>query len=521
MSKRTTGNDRSVLAIKVHQWLKEWDNVIFDEKQHRRKPEPHFYLFSLSAVDLKALSGIYRRTTEKRLLQQRDLGIQRRHHEQRSLEIRRFIQDGYPLSDISKARRKTGRYDDLRKPGWLPTAIVINILTSEDVRQGSNVHSEDLIKIIDDNDTLVKIKLPNALSEKRWMPKQRHPIEIIDGQHRLWAFEEGSVDPNFELPVVAFHGLDISWQAYLFWAINIKPKRINTSLAFDLYPLLRTEDWLERYEGLKVYREVRAQEITEALWSHPKSPWLNRIDMLGEHRQTMVSQAAWINSLMATFIKPWGGRGVRGIGGLFGAPVGKDELVLSWTRTQQAAFLIYIWEIFQNIIKHTTEEWASALRGNEQKQLLKKSDPAFSGTSSLLNTDQGVRGVLFIFNDICFIKSGLDKLPLHDWQFESMDDTDSDISSIDDRLLTNALASLRDEKEIQQLLLEISESLSRFDWRSASAESLTDEEKTAKLAFRGSGGYRELRRQLLNFILKEGKDLGRIAEKIMTKLGYK
>ena len=29
---------------------------------------------------------------------------------------------------------------------------------------------------------------------------------------------------DFELPVVAFVGLDLSWQAYLFYTINIKPK---------------------------------------------------------------------------------------------------------------------------------------------------------------------------------------------------------------------------------------------------------------------------------------------------------
>ena len=50
----------------------------------------------------------------------------------------------------------------------------------------------------------------------------------------------------YELPVIAFQGLDVTWQAYLFYTINIKPKRINASLAYDLYPLLRVQDWLEK-----------------------------------------------------------------------------------------------------------------------------------------------------------------------------------------------------------------------------------------------------------------------------------
>src|SRR5690606_1088952 len=108
--------------------------------------------------------------------------------------------------------------------------------------------------------------LPTGSDKPSWRPKKTAPIEVIDGQHRLWAFEDNAeLDGDFEVPVVAFHGLDISWQAYLFYVINIKPAKINTSLAFDLYPLLRTEDWLERAEGPQIYRESRAQELTEAL----------------------------------------------------------------------------------------------------------------------------------------------------------------------------------------------------------------------------------------------------------------
>ena len=92
--------------------------------------------------------------------------------------------------------------------------------------------------------------------------------------------------------MVAFHSLDISWQAYLFYTINIKPKKINRSLAFDLYPLLRTEDWLETAEGAAIYRETRAQEITEILWSHPASPWRAKINMLGDTGVKYVTQAA-------------------------------------------------------------------------------------------------------------------------------------------------------------------------------------------------------------------------------------
>src|SRR5439155_23557944 len=130
------------------------------------------------------------------------------------------------------------------------------------------------------------IKLPYSDKTARWIPKSLEPFEIIDGQHRLWAFDEaigeGELPGDFELPVVAFHGLDIGWQSYLFWSINVSPKRINPSHAFDLYPLLRAQDWLETFSELKIYREARAQEITELLFIHPRSVWHQRINMLGE-----------------------------------------------------------------------------------------------------------------------------------------------------------------------------------------------------------------------------------------------
>jgi adenine-specific DNA-methyltransferase len=123
-----------------------------------------------------------------------------------------------------------------------------------------------------------------------WQPKSLHPIEVIDGPHRLWAFDE-DFRHDYELPVVAFVGLDVSLQAYLFWTINIKPKKINPSLAFDLYPLLRTEDWLEQADGPTVYRDARAQELTEALWAHTTSPWYQRINMLGQTQGRLVTHA--------------------------------------------------------------------------------------------------------------------------------------------------------------------------------------------------------------------------------------
>ena len=51
-SHRTRGgsdsNRRVVPALTVRQWLEDWDDIDFDEQSQRRRPEPVFYLFSLS-----------------------------------------------------------------------------------------------------------------------------------------------------------------------------------------------------------------------------------------------------------------------------------------------------------------------------------------------------------------------------------------------------------------------------------------------------------------------------------------
>jgi len=55
-------------------------------------------------------------------------------------------------------------------------------------RGGQEIKKEDLITIQEkEND--IKLFLPNSVSDDKWTPDVP-PIEIIDGQHRLWAFEK-------------------------------------------------------------------------------------------------------------------------------------------------------------------------------------------------------------------------------------------------------------------------------------------------------------------------------------------
>jgi DNA-sulfur modification-associated len=366
---------RRIPALKVNQWLTGWNKIGFDPAQHRGKPPPHFYLFTLPARELRSLSGIMRRQAQNAQPRTQDLGIQRQHDPERSEEISRFVEYGYPWSTLSESKRISKEFNDLRKPGWLPTAVVINILTHQDEREGTTVADEDIATIIENDGCY--LQLPYAKWAEDWSPSKVPPFEVIDGQHRLWAFDATSHFANYELPVVAFVGLDISWQAYLFWTINIKPKRINASLAFDLYPLLRSEDWLDRAEGHAIYRETRAQELTEILWSHPASPWYDKINMLGERNIPWVSQSAWIRSLIATMVRSWDGRSGNP-GGLFGGRSKQPDEVLGWNRAQQSAFLIYMWDSLKIAVSESQSDWAIAAPGLDDE--MRRAKRVFRGS---------------------------------------------------------------------------------------------------------------------------------------------
>lgn len=501
----------SAQALKVKQWLSAWDDISWAPEENRSEPPHWFYQFNLPANDLRRLSGVYIRTTDRKTASD-DFGIQRQLNKDRSTEISRFVEFGYPWSDLSRAKRSSPDFRDLRQPGWLPTSVVVNILVSGNRRRGKIIDDSDLIEVHDTDDNAATLLLPTGFSDVDWRPSSLPPIEVIDGQHRLWAFDEVDLQNEYELPVVAFVGLDLSWQAYLFYIINIKPKKINASLAFDLYPLLRTEQWLEKFEGHAIYRETRSQELVDKLWSHQQSPWHRRINMLGASgsKGLMVTQSAWVRSLMASFVKSWEGRRVR-IGGIFGAKVGEHETVLPWTFSEQAAFLIFIGLQFRKAVEENDEAWSNALR---EKGNGETGDVAFIGTNNLLNQDQGIRTLLQIFNDFLFMNA--DALSLID--LFSNGDTD-DFEDTDTRI-SGALEYLDGAKGVANFVAGLAESLCTYDWRASSFPDLTNEQRVLKASFRGSGGYKELRRHVLLHIADGGSDLAADAEEILDTLGY-
>lgn len=497
-------------GIRVSQWLENWNNVEWDEASYRREPRHEFFLFSIKASDLKKLSGIYRRHAQGGEKRTYDTGIQRSHDAKRSKRIKEFVKHGYPYCELTEYQKEYEQHASLRKPGWLPTGIVINILTQDDKRKGKVVDESDMIELCDNGESkIVSLNLPEGFDDERWRPETLPPVEVIDGQHRLWAFNEDFA-PDYEMPVIAFYGLDISWQAYLFWSINITPVRINRSLAFDMYPLLRAEDWVDK-AGHKVYQEARAQEIVETLWSHRKSPWKNKINMLAEPGNPYIRQATWIRAFLNSFVK--NSSGSSRIGGLFGAASRDGESILPWARSQQAAFVIFFGNLLLNSVHTSCETWVEELRKNKTQDSEDSFfEPGMFDKKSLLNSDQGIRSVLLLLNEICVVN--VKEYDFYEW--EPVQETGGfSEDSIDDEL--ERIEGFR----FSSLLRDISETLASYDWRTSAAPGLSEDAAQAKKVFRGSGGYVELRKDVLRFCIDHSvsDDLSQALESVAEVTG--
>jgi hypothetical protein len=493
---------KEIPMLEVNQWMNDWDDVRFDDEL-RKKPQPKFYLLSIDARLLKKISDVHRRSP-----QADDKNVQRKASDDRISEIRNYIEGGFPWSTLSKQDQKNGENSRLKMPGLLPTAIIANIMPAGAERNRKKLALEDEIKIIDEEMSgkkllFPKLIIPDHIFERNdWNPDLK-PLEIIDGQHRLWAFDENqSLSGNYELPVVLFNNLDRAWQAYLFYTINIKPVKINTSLGFDLYPLLRTQEWLEGPKNeLLAYREAMSQEIVEALWLYETSPWRNRINMLGEAGGETMSQAAFIRTLVNSFFKK--------SNGLFSYNT-KSNQVIEWNRAQQAAFIILLWQKIESTVNVCNYEWAEMIRKEESEQqtLFENSkivDKAFSGRNSFLSRDQGVRGLLNFANDFFFTATQYTEIDFNSPEWES----ELDEKSISNESITIAIGLFQQNLALIDLIENFSFEIAKVDWRTTSARFNNDAEKEHQMKYRGSGGYSEFWKDIHSQFLDSGDKLVR------------
>lgn len=494
--------------LPVNQWLKTWDIATWGNSRHR--PPEKFYVGSMSLKTLRGLSGVRTRTVEDRREGSKGTGYQRSHDKDRLNKIGRYVEYGFPLS--SERSLDPAQHTELVNPGWLPTAILVNVIAQGESRprRGKDrfVETDHLVRITEDGDAAFLDFPKNTFVDQ---DLQLPPLEIIDGQHRLLASD--SVDelpPDYQVPIVVFDNLPLNWQAYLFWVINVEPKRINTSLAFDLYPDLRDQDWLQRGESVKIYQEHRSQELAEVLWRHPQSPWRERVELFGKRVEGHVSNAAVIRSLMATFVRPWAKTSgpddeVTRLGGLFGSIDRHGaRYVIRWRRPEQAAFLLLAWTAMKDAVANATAEWKRSLGDELKKKSGIVPDFAFAGPYTLLATDQGFRAVCFAFNAMSQLQH--ESIGLLDIESQEGD------SDPTDEAVAAALETLSSNRKLSQFLADAAAALAAgVDWRTSSAPGLDTDARARQAQYRGSSGYSALTRAALNAAKSSESSLVRAA----------
>ncbi len=163
--------------------------------------------------------------------------------------------------------------------------------------------------------------------------------------------------------------------------------------------------------------------------------------------------------------------------------------------------------------------WTKALRRRdtqevqlfeEEEESAEKKDAAFYGSQTLLNQDQGIRGLLYATNHLCYVKAV--DLGLGDWV------TNEDAGADDEQAVSDAPASLKQHPSYE-FLGAVSRGMADYDWRTSAAPGLSDDERTLKAAFRGAGGYRELRMQLFRHLSRQPGEVGEAATNMLERIG--
>lgn len=138
---------------------------------------------------------------------------------------------GYSILGSQRAEKKT-RLDDIASfiqttDATFPNAIILGVNYDRD---GQYVENEsDRWTAEPDGDDRWTLRIPNANLQS---------ASIIDGQHRLHAFEKlppGAPERKMELLCVAFLELPTPYHAFVFATINFNQKKVSKSDAYELF----------------------------------------------------------------------------------------------------------------------------------------------------------------------------------------------------------------------------------------------------------------------------------------------
>ena len=106
------------------------------------------------------------------------------------------------------------------------------------------------------------------------IPSSRRVASLIDGQHRLHAFNHVEKKERLEMPLLCAVYLDIPlpYHAYVFATININQKKVDKSLAYELFGFS-----LEKEPAYTWAPETLSVYLVRLLSSQQDSPFVNHI----------------------------------------------------------------------------------------------------------------------------------------------------------------------------------------------------------------------------------------------------
>ena len=73
------------------------------------------------------------------------------------------------------------------------------------------------------------------------------------------------------------------------------------------------------------------------------------------------------------------------------------------------------------------------------------------------------------------------------------------------------------KQNFSKFIKDLGTNLSSFDWRTSATPGLEEDVRRSKLVFRGSGGYKELRTQLLEHLAGFDSEIGKTAKRLIGK----
>lgn len=207
------------------------------------QPFGDFFVFSLGAKMLNQLTYSLPAAVVDQLDNDEETGGYRLLNFQRPRGARR-------LESISKFIRS--------EDAAFPNAVVLSVNVNQD---GEIIDNDDNRWTVAEDGHGHLISIPSSSAQS---------ASIIDGQHRLYAFNRLAADDprrDMEILCVAYFELPLSLQAFLFATINLNQKKVDKSLAYELFGFE-----FEENDPMRWPPETLAVWIARLLNTEPLSP---------------------------------------------------------------------------------------------------------------------------------------------------------------------------------------------------------------------------------------------------------